>query len=154
VVILHHAGKGESSKKFRGSSDIKASVDVAYEIEGFGDPTRLDRLKLTAFKCRFATQQVIELKYDGARFSSGVPASPGKSVTEQLRDLLIDHPGIKMADFCSLAVAHHLGRDRARAFLTVGKSSGTISLTGGANNAQYHTWSGADYGSNRTSVLR
>jgi hypothetical protein len=89
VGILHNAGKGESSKQFRGSSDIKASVDVAYEIEGFGDPTRLERLKLTAFKSRFATRQTIDLKFDGSRFSSEQPDGPCQTVTEQLRDLLI-----------------------------------------------------------------
>jgi RecA-family ATPase len=33
VLVIHHVGKGENTKEYRGSSDIKASVDVAYLLK-------------------------------------------------------------------------------------------------------------------------
>lgn len=146
VVVIHHSGKAESSKQYRGSSDIKASVDVAYEVEGLGDPTRLERLILKAFKSRFATRQRLSLRFDGSQFFFDEPAGPTKSNREKLRDLLIANPAIKAAGFYSLSVARGLGRDRARAFLTEGRTNGVIRVTPGPNNAQFHTWIGLENG--------
>lgn len=142
VVVIHHSGKGESSKQYGGSSDIKASVDVAYEVEGVGDPTRLEGLDLKAFKSRFATRQRLRLRFEGSRFYSDEPALV-KTNAENLRDLLIAHPGINARDFHSLAVVHKLGRDRARKFLADGRENETIRCSGGAQNAQLHTWVGS-----------
>ena len=34
VIVLHHTGKSKGSKQYRGSSDIKASVDMGYVVTG------------------------------------------------------------------------------------------------------------------------
>jgi hypothetical protein len=52
VIVLHHSGKGESARDYRGSSDIKAAIDVGYLLTNMGDGG-LDRLRLKAFKTRF-----------------------------------------------------------------------------------------------------
>ncbi len=37
VLLLHHTGKGENARQYRGSTDIKASVDLAFVLEEVGD---------------------------------------------------------------------------------------------------------------------
>jgi RecA-family ATPase len=55
VLILHHTGKADTARQYRGSSDIKASVDTAYLLEKTDDNSReITRLKLTCFKSRLA----------------------------------------------------------------------------------------------------
>jgi RecA-family ATPase len=53
IVLPHHTGKGEGAKQYRGSSDIKASVDQAFCLEalsdGGGSTTRELRLSPFAF---------------------------------------------------------------------------------------------------------
>jgi len=144
IGLLHHSGKAESSKDYRGSSDIKSGVDVAYRIEPIGDPTRLSGIRLVAFKARFSVQPTITLRWDGCRFEQdGAVFNQPKSVNERLRDLLIENPGITTAEFCSLAASRGLGRDRARAFLIDCKKSRTVDIVTGANNAKFHYWIGS-----------
>src|SRR5205814_3815480 len=51
VGILHHTGKAETAKIYRGSSDIKAAVDTAYLLESPDKEQRtLGRLSLRCFK--------------------------------------------------------------------------------------------------------
>ena len=38
VLVLHHTGKAQTAKQYRGSSDIKASVDLAYILESLSEP--------------------------------------------------------------------------------------------------------------------
>lgn len=33
VLIIHHTGKGDGTKEYRGSSDIVAAVDAAFVVE-------------------------------------------------------------------------------------------------------------------------
>jgi RecA-family ATPase len=51
IVILHHIGR-DTSQDYRGSSDIKASVDIAYKVVHLGDEALLSRLEIRAFKQR------------------------------------------------------------------------------------------------------
>jgi hypothetical protein len=145
VVVVHHNGKAETAKKYRGSSDIKAAVDVAWEIEGIGDPAAFERVRLTPFKSRFTTRPRIQLSFHSGRFyRDDEHDGPAKSNSERLRDLLIANPGIKTADFQALAVTHGLGRDRARTFLIEGKREGIVACSNGSKNAQYFTWKGVE----------
>ena len=144
VVIIHHNGKAESAKKYRGSSELKAALDVAYEIQGSGDPTRLKQLSLKAFKSRFATRPCITLRFDGRQFHSDECQRSSRTNADRLRDLLIANAGIKSAEFFlpALAARHGLGRDRARLFLVEGRNAGTIKSSEGPKNAQFLTWVG------------
>jgi hypothetical protein len=144
VVVIHHSGKGESSKQYRGSSDLKAAVDVAYVVEGFSDPTRLERLRLTAFKGRIATRSVIPLRFDGRGFYYDSEASPRPvNVTDKLRDLLVAHPGSGKTAFIVLAVKKGFGRNQAAAFLEKGVQQGTVRREHCSRNMWSHTWVGA-----------
>jgi hypothetical protein len=53
VVVIHHDGKAETARDFRGSSDFKASFDQAFHVSDVGPDTKLDRIKLRCFKSRY-----------------------------------------------------------------------------------------------------
>jgi hypothetical protein len=42
IITLHHTGKAESAQDYRASSDIKASVDIAYKLTVLADGSRPD----------------------------------------------------------------------------------------------------------------
>ena len=98
VVVLHHAGKGESSKEYRGSSDIKGSVDLAYTLTNLGDPARLSMLRLKAFKSRFAAVPELILSYRDGAFHAGEQHEHA-TVFDLLVELLRGNPGVKATEF-------------------------------------------------------
>lgn len=57
ILVLHHAGKSEESQ-YRGSSDIKGAVDVAYTIKKEEDHV----LTLRCFKSRYNFEQDIRVR--------------------------------------------------------------------------------------------
>lgn len=59
VVLLHHVGKSETSRDYRGSSDYKASIDIGYKLTNLGDGARLSALDLRPFKQRFSVAPVL-----------------------------------------------------------------------------------------------
>src|SRR5690348_13542650 len=55
VLVLDHTGKTATSQDYRGSSDIKVAVDMAYCVEpGFTLMGGIHRLTMRNFKGRFA----------------------------------------------------------------------------------------------------
>jgi hypothetical protein len=64
VILLHHTGKSESSKVYRGSSDIKAAVDMAYLLERTSlDEGMLGELTLKCFKRRLAKGPKLSMRF-------------------------------------------------------------------------------------------
>lgn len=63
VIILCHTGKTSSSKPYRGSSDIKASVDTAYELTGTPQNGRIWRIEMRNFKSRIAEGRNFGLEF-------------------------------------------------------------------------------------------
>jgi hypothetical protein len=64
VIILHHTGKTSSSQEYRGSSDIKAAVDMAYVLETESTLTGgIHRLTLRNFKARYAPGKDFGLEF-------------------------------------------------------------------------------------------
>jgi hypothetical protein len=91
-VIFHHTRKAESSKQYRGSSDIKASVDCAYLLDRLGDQTEgLASLRLVPLKSRFSLPKTIRLQCVSGRLS----ISPDKAETnrEIIERIIQTHPG-------------------------------------------------------------
>jgi len=138
VILLHHTGKSESSQEYRGSSDYKASVDIAYKLTN-SDPARLSKLELAPFKQRFSVAPILHLRYDDGIFSID-ESEVRKTADEQLADLLKQNPRITKKEFDLLAVKRKLGRSRARTFLDRGVKHGTIRVEPGTNNRQLHSW--------------
>lgn len=143
VVLLHHTGKSDSAKDYRGSSDIKGSVDLAYNLANLGDPSRLSLLRLRAFKSRFSSQPELVLKYNNGEFETGEQQSPA-STYDLLTELLRKNPGICAKDFEARAIESGLGRDPSRDFIDRGLRSGRIKYQKGRHNTRSYTWIGED----------
>jgi hypothetical protein len=141
VIVLHHSGKGDSSREYRGSSDIKASIDVGYCLANLGDSSQLGTLRLKAFKARFNVLPEVILQYRAGRFEID-GRGPVQTVAESLRDLLIANPAIQAQRFQDLARDKNLGRNQARTFLDNGFHAGTIRKDKGLHNTLSYTWTG------------
>jgi RecA-family ATPase len=141
IIVLHHSGKADTAKDYRGSSDIKASIDIGYHLANLGDPSKLDTLRLRPFKSRFSVQEIV-LRYERGQFSRDVRA-PSVSVTDALRDLLIANPGVGVQRFEELASQKDIARSRSRKFLTDGIAQKTISVEKLPRNGRAHTWVGS-----------
>jgi hypothetical protein len=125
VILLHHIGKAETAQDYRGSSDIKASADIAYKLSTIGDASRLCQLELRAFKQRISVTSRFHIRYEDGHFTADA-REPIKTVTERLVELLKANPGLTGDKFEKLATANGLGRNRGREFLTLGIEAGTI----------------------------
>jgi hypothetical protein len=137
VIILHHVGR-DIDQDYRGSSDIKASVDVAYKLTKTDRKPQLGTLQLRAFKQRISVTPVIYLKYQDGQFSVDVDDCPPADSAVSFVELLKANPGITQNAFESLPTVKKLGRNRARAFLAGGTESGVrIERRGKAN---IHFW--------------
>jgi archaellum biogenesis ATPase FlaH len=132
VVILHHTGKGGNTKEYRGSSDIKASIDVGYILTNEGKG-RLTRLKLTAFKCRFTVADVLSFEYDNGRFT---PELDLLNMETQLSDILQSHPGVIKSRFETLAEDAGFPRKAVRDFIESMHAQGKIKIEHGPKNSQ------------------
>ncbi len=96
VLVLHNSGKSPGSKKYRGSSDIEAAVDMAYAIRGFPRNGELHRLSLKYFKSRFAPGKSFDLEFKaGCGFSlvEGAAKKTKESPGELVERILLERPG-------------------------------------------------------------
>jgi hypothetical protein len=140
VIVIHHDGKAETARDFRGSSDFKASFDQAFHVTNVGSDSRLDRIRLRCFKSRYGfTGSLIYNYADGAFLRDDRRDAPARSVGDQLTDLLRQHPGIGAKKFEDLAIEKNLGRSQAREFLSNGALDGTIKREKGARNQDRHS---------------
>src|SRR5258708_30968774 len=114
VVLIHHDGKSEKAKDFRGSSDFKAAVDLGLHVSNFGADGRLDKLVLRPFKQRIQVGGEITYEYADGRFVRTGAAETRQTISEQLTALLRLNPGVTARRFEELANERNLGRNRAR----------------------------------------
>jgi hypothetical protein len=143
VVVLHHSGKGENTKDYRGSSDIKAAIDSGWHLSNFGDG-QLGRLRLRPWKCRYGIAHELVLNYRDGEFSTETTQSVTRTVSELLAELLRANPGVRAADFEAMARDKGLGRDRARKFLEEGFDSGKVERFKGVNNTKHYSLKGEE----------
>jgi hypothetical protein len=144
IIVLHHSGKGENTKEYRGSSDFKGSVDVGYVLTNLGDSSRLSTLRLKAFKQRLAVMPEMILHYhEGGGFEMD-SRGPSVPISEIMRQLLVENPGVTAAEFERLTTEKGMAVKRARGFLSSGIESGAIRQEKGSRNAKLHTWTGND----------
>jgi len=96
VVVLHHTGKAETAKLYRGSSDIKAVVDTAYLLQkDSGKPERLSKLSLTCFKARLMPGRNFAFEFcKGHGFVPCIPGSAKKRLETIVAELLQSSPGL------------------------------------------------------------
>ena len=141
VLVLCHSGKAESAQEYRGSSDIKASVDVAYHLANTGDPAILEHVRLKAFKCRLPVESDLTLTFVDGAFVPDDRAADPKATKEALIGILREDPGIRTRDFEAAAGKQGIARKQARAFLDQQGSAGRIRTEKGLRNAKRHFWS-------------
>jgi predicted ATP-dependent serine protease len=138
VLVLHNSGKADTAKDYRGSSDIKASVDCAFHLTS--NPGLLRELHLRAFKARYPIAMEIGFLFDDTRGFSANERPAERTREEQLRELLIAHPDITSARF--EALAKKFGRNNARKFLKTHIEDNFIEVRTGGHNARLHKWKG------------
>jgi hypothetical protein len=141
VLILHHNGKADSARDYRGSSDFKASLDAGYLVTNIGNPARIESLRLKAFKQRFAVNPEFTLRFREGEFQTD-DSSPSQTNEGLLQSLLIENPRVTMGEFEKLAVAKGVPHNRVRSFLKSGIQARTIDVEAGQNNSKFHTWIG------------
>ncbi len=99
IIGIHHIGKSESSKDFRGSSDLKAAIDLGLKVNNTSEtPGRLDRVTVSAFKDRMGIFTEMKLRYATGGFVADQFA-PSLTNTDRLVELLRKNPGVQKVAF-------------------------------------------------------
>jgi len=139
VGVVHHDGKAESARDFRGSSDWKAAIDQAFHVTNITSDGKLDRLNLRCYKSRYGFAGSLVYRYAGGLFlrDDRIDA-PAVIAADQLTAILRTNPGIGAKEFDDLAARANLGRNRARDFLANGVLAGTVRRETAARNRQHH----------------
>lgn len=135
VVMLHHTGKGESTQDFRGSSDIKAAIDVGYLMKNSGE-SKLTTLTLKAFKARFSVTDTLAFTYCNGEF---VPQEVRQASEDILTQLLRDNDKINKSEFDSIARRKGIGQGVIRKYIEDGLNNGLILSRRGEKNASLLT---------------
>jgi predicted ATP-dependent serine protease len=107
VIVLHHSGKAETAKIYRGSSDIKAAVDTAYQLDSaVKDANRLGQLSLKCFKGRLVPGQNFGLQFREREgfVACEVPAAT-KTITEVIAEILRTNPNSNQSEIVRQAQA-------------------------------------------------
>jgi hypothetical protein len=133
VIVLHHDGKAETAKDYRGSSDFKAAVDCAFHVANFSADGKLGKLIVRCYKSRFGFTGELVYDYAGGKLFPAGQSTATQTVTEQLTALLRLNPGINARDFDQKAHERGIPRHRARDWRNQGVLSGAIRRERGAN---------------------
>jgi hypothetical protein len=105
VVVLHHAGKAETAKLYRGSSDIKAAVDTAYLLRRPEEGAeKLGTLSMNCFKGRLAPGQNFAMEFrDKAGFVPCEPSEPVRTIREIISEILEANPASNQKQVVTMA---------------------------------------------------
>ena len=137
IVILHHTGKAETSKRYRGSSDIKAAVDTAYLLEPKEqEPEKLGELSMTCFKARLAPGRSFGMEF--RKREGFIPCETfkrTKTAMEIISEILEENPNSNQTEI--LALGKGLGCTRGQ--LGNCLKTGTWSKTRGPKNATLYS---------------
>ena len=140
VIVIHHDGKSETSKDFRGSSDFKASLDQAFHVSNTSSDGKLDRLTLRCFKSRYGLSGSLVYSYqEGQLVRLEREVSSTRTVAEQLTTLLRENPQVTKNEFERLGAYAGFARAQIRTFLDRGVNGGSLVLVRGAGRAQLYS---------------
>ena len=136
VIVIHHTGKAETAKKYRGSSDIKASVDTAYHLQDLSpDVPELDRLRLQCFKGRSAPGQDLAMQF---RAGEGFVATdmPDRVATtsDSINQLLGNGTAANQKEIIEALRADGFSAAQIRSALKTGVDSGHLKRSKGTKN--------------------
>jgi hypothetical protein len=104
VLILHHTGKTETSKLYRGSSDIKAAVDMAYVLTRHThQPEQLGELSMECFKARLAPGRNFGMEFKKRQgFIPCQALKHSKTTTEIIAEILEASPNSNQTEIVRL----------------------------------------------------
>lgn len=133
VIVLHHAGKAETSKLYRGSSDIKAAVDTAYNLRGVDDqPRKLGKLYMNCFKGRLMPGQNFGMEFQPRKgFVPCEAFGPARTAEEIISEILEANPGRNQTFIVTLARKRGCSKRQAEDCL----KTGPWKKTTGQNNS-------------------
>ena len=121
VIILHHTGKSENAQEYRGSSDIKAAVDMAYVLEERSKNNgKLGRLALKNYKARLAAshRSVIGLEFrQGVGFVDWNAPAPPPSPLDAVVEIVGRQPGQNQGEVVKAAMAGGVSKATAEKIL-------------------------------------
>ena len=133
VLVIHHSGKAETAKQYRGSSDIKASVDSAYWLKSLSqDEGKLDRLLLKCFKGRAAPGQDVAMEFRQGEgfFTCDIP-DRAETTSEAIEHFLAEYPGANQKQIIEALSADGFSKQQVRQALKAGVESGHLSRSKG-----------------------
>lgn len=139
VILVHHTGKSEGSKAYRGSSDIRASVDVLYVLKA--KRPLLQQLELKPDKVREGALESIQITLDETKF---VPIDASFIVKDDkdwkiVNAVVAAHPGLNQSQI--LKLTQDLSPARVRKVLIAGEIDRTYTVTKGLKNASFYSLS-------------
>lgn len=138
VLILHHTGKSETSKDYRGSSDIKAAIDLGYLLErtdGSTPGSELAGMRLVPFKSRLYAVLPIRLDYSDGTFAPSDPGANPRTESEIMLDAVRLNPGGTKLDLATYGRKHGLGRNQAEQTLDDLVLAGKVLIRRGSKKA-------------------
>lgn len=132
IMIVHHTGKGDHTKEYRGSSDIKASVDVGYVLTAKKPLLKL--LSLKPFKSREGVLDPILMTLEASRL---VPLDPNFIASDdndwkQVLRVIQQSPGLSQLQI--IKALPEIPVYRVRKILMAGESKGDFQVMVGAHN--------------------
>lgn len=139
VVFIHHTGKGEHTKDYRGSSDIKASVDMAWVLTA---RDRLQNAKLRNIKTREGLVEDIAFFLEDANLvlleEKFIPDTDPD--WDLVHGIVHCNPGLNQSQIVELLP--DIPPTRVRKVLMAGAIKKTLLITKGPNNASLYTANG------------
>jgi hypothetical protein len=119
LLVLHHSGKAATSKSYRGSSDIAASIDVGARLENLSSGANWERVSLNPFKARVQVDGNLLIGFDEltSTFCDLGERQLGMAQRDVLLKLLRDIAGCSCRDFELEAGKLGIPRYRARKFI-------------------------------------
>ena len=136
VVFIHHTGKGENTKEYRGSSDIKASVDMAWVLTA---RDRLQNAKLRNIKSREGMVEDIAFFLEDANLilleEKFIPDTDPD--WEPVHEAVRTHPRSNQSQIVDLCPS--ISPARVRKILIAGAIKKTLDVTKGERNSSLYT---------------
>lgn len=136
VLVIHHTGKGENTKQYRGSSDILASVDMAYLVSkrtASSDSLKITSLALKPFKTRTGEPEPIKIEFVEGQFMP-----QGNQSLSIVAGILQKNPRSNQSAVVKYA-AGKLSQNQVRAALDKGERDGLFQVSKGAYNAKLYS---------------
>jgi KaiC/GvpD/RAD55 family RecA-like ATPase len=139
VLVLHHTGKGEKTKDYRGSSDIAASVDAAFVLERAEGGSGLARLTLRCFKMRCdEAPQRLAIEFSDGRFSASTDPYilENTRARDTLRQILSNTPGATQTQVLTAMREQGITRNVADRALKQSVIAGEVTESKGGHNSK------------------